>query len=119
MRQKFLKRRNKAKSRPKLIKKYMNFKIIPILLFQRQHLDIIVQSPCPPPNGTQVLSNFDYIRSNKPWESTEDTFLIALAIFYAVFALVAMLAFVFDCTKYVRSKEKSLKKGFKVTVNTP
>ncbi|XP_039748577.1 ATP-binding cassette sub-family G member 8 [Pararge aegeria] len=86
---------------------------------QRQHLDIIVQSPCPPPNGTQVLSNIDYLRANNLWETTEDTFLIALAIFYAVFALLAIIAFVFDCTKYVRSKEKSLRKGHKVTVNTP
>ncbi|XP_050681675.1 ATP-binding cassette sub-family G member 8 isoform X4 [Leptidea sinapis] len=85
---------------------------------QRQHLDIIVQSPCPPPNGTQVLSNYEYLRSEHLWD-TEDNFLIALVIFYAVFALVAISAFVFDCTKYVKSKEKRSLKGHKVTVNTP
>ncbi|XP_046960224.1 ATP-binding cassette sub-family G member 8 [Vanessa cardui] len=86
---------------------------------QRQHLDIIVQSPCPPPNGTQVLSNFEYLRSDNIWEWTEDSFLIALAIFYAVFALVAIFAFVFDCTKYVKTKERASRRGHKVTVNTP
>lgn len=87
-------------------------------LFQR-YQDIIVQSPCPPPNGTQVLSNFDYLRGNKPWEWTDESFLVALAIFYAVFALIAILAFVCDSTKYVRRKERHSMKGHKVTVNTP
>ncbi|XP_045493270.1 ATP-binding cassette sub-family G member 8 [Colias croceus] len=86
---------------------------------QRQHLDIIVQSPCPPPNGTQVLSNYDYLRSDRIWEQNEDSFLIALAVFYAVFALVAIFAFVLDCTRYAKTKERSSMKGHKVTVNTP
>ncbi|XP_032511388.2 ATP-binding cassette sub-family G member 8 [Danaus plexippus] len=86
---------------------------------QRQHLEIIVQSSCPLPNGTQVLSNFDFLRSDHIWEWTEDSFLVALSIFYAVFALVAIFAFVFDCTDYVRSKERASRKGYKVTANTP
>ncbi|CAH0728974.1 unnamed protein product, partial [Brenthis ino] len=86
---------------------------------QRQHLEIIIQSPCPPPNGTQVLSNFEYLRGDNLWEWTEDSFMIALAIFYVVFALIGMFAFVFDCTKYSKSKEKAYRKGHKVTANTP
>ncbi|XP_049866326.1 ATP-binding cassette sub-family G member 8 isoform X2 [Pectinophora gossypiella] len=86
---------------------------------QRPYPDIIVQSQCPPPNGTQVLSNFEYLRAEHLWEWTEETFLIALAVFYAVFALVAILAFVADCSKYVKRKERSLMKGHKVTINTP
>lgn len=89
------------------------------IFFQRQHLEIIVQSPCPPPNGTQVLSNYDYLKSDNIWEWTDDSFMIALAIFYAIFALVAIFAFVFDCTKYVKTKEKASRKGHKVTVNRP
>ncbi|XP_053602449.1 ATP-binding cassette sub-family G member 8 [Plodia interpunctella] len=86
---------------------------------QRPYQDIIVQSPCPPPDGTQVLSNFEYRRSNNIWETNEETFLIALAIFYGVFALVGMFAFVFDCTKYVKRKERAAMKGHKITANTP
>ncbi|KAI8429199.1 hypothetical protein MSG28_007735 [Choristoneura fumiferana] len=86
---------------------------------KQRYQDIIVQSPCPPPNGTQVLSNFEYLRGDKTWEWTEESFLVALAIFYAVFAFIAILAFVCDCTKYVRRKERHSMKGHKVTVNTP
>ncbi|XP_037961247.2 ATP-binding cassette sub-family G member 8 [Plutella xylostella] len=86
---------------------------------QRPYQDIIVQSPCPPPNGTQVLSNFDYLRSENIWEWTTESFLIALAIFYAVFALIAIIAYVLDCTNYAKRKEKRQMKGHKVTVNTP
>nr|XP_021188651.2 ATP-binding cassette sub-family G member 8 [Helicoverpa armigera]XP_021188652.2 ATP-binding cassette sub-family G member 8 [Helicoverpa armigera]WRX06076.1 ABCG14 [Helicoverpa armigera] len=86
---------------------------------QRPYQDIIVQSPCPPPNGTQVLSNFDYLRSDHLWEWTDESFLIALAIFYAVFAFVALVAFVADCTKYTKRKDLTSRKGHKVSVNTP
>lgn len=86
---------------------------------QRPYQDIIVQSPCPPPNGTQVLSNYDYLRSDHIWEYKDDSFLIALAVFYAVFAIIAIVAFVVDCTKYTKSKERNNIKGHKITVNTP
>ncbi|XP_063378876.1 ATP-binding cassette sub-family G member 8 [Cydia fagiglandana] len=86
---------------------------------QRPYNDIIVQSQCPPPNGTQVLSNYEYLRADHIWEWSQESFLIALAIFYAVFAVIALLAFVCDCTKYVRRKERNSLKGHKVTVNTP
>ncbi|XP_060801167.1 ATP-binding cassette sub-family G member 8 [Amyelois transitella] len=86
---------------------------------QRPYQDIIVQSPCPPPNGTQVLSNFEYLRLDNIWEMNEETFLIALAIFYGVFALVGIFAFVCDCTKYVKRKERAALKGHKITANTP
>ncbi|XP_041976067.1 ATP-binding cassette sub-family G member 8 [Aricia agestis] len=86
---------------------------------QRQHLGIITQSACPPPNGTQALSNYEYLRSENIWEWNEDSFLIALAIFYGVLALVAIFAFIFNCTNYVKSKQKASQKGHKVTVNTP
>lgn len=86
---------------------------------QGPYKDIIVQSPCPPPNGTQVLSNYEYLRSNHLWEWTDDTFLISLAIFYGVFAFVALVAFVADCTKYTKRKDRVSRKGHKVSVNTP
>ncbi|KPJ01586.1 ATP-binding cassette sub-family G member 8 [Papilio xuthus] len=84
---------------------------------QRPYQDIIV--PCPPPNGTQVLANYEYLRSDNIWEWNEQSFLIAMALFYAVFAIIGVLAFVLDCTKYVKSKERKSLKGHKVTVNTP
>ncbi|CAH2075533.1 unnamed protein product, partial [Iphiclides podalirius] len=86
---------------------------------QRPYQDIIVQSPCPPPNGTQVLSNYDYLNSDSVWQFKEQGFLIALAVFIAIFSLVAIFAFVLDCTKYARSKERRSLKGHKITVNTP
>ncbi|KAJ8731790.1 hypothetical protein PYW08_014520 [Mythimna loreyi] len=81
--------------------------------------DIIVQSPCPTPNGTQVLSNYEYLRSNHLWEWSEETFLIALAIFYAVFAFIGLVAFVADCTKYTKRKDRASRRGHKISVNTP
>ncbi|XP_072940988.1 uncharacterized protein [Epargyreus clarus] len=86
---------------------------------QRPHLDIIVQSPCPPPNGTQVLSNYNYLRGNHIWEWNHESFLIALAVFYAVFALLGLITFVLDCSKYAKSKDRASVKGHKITVNTP
>ncbi|KAL4710470.1 hypothetical protein ACJJTC_008872 [Scirpophaga incertulas] len=86
---------------------------------QRPYQDIIVQSPCPPPNGQQVLSNYAYLQSGKLWEWTDESFLIALAIFYGIFALIGLFAFVLDCTKYARRKDKAALKGHKVTINTP
>ncbi|KAG6464036.1 hypothetical protein O3G_MSEX014230 [Manduca sexta] len=86
---------------------------------QRPYQDIIVQSPCPPPNGTQVLSNYEYLRASHIWEHNEESFLICLAVFYAVFALIAVVAFVADCSKYAKSKARTSMKGHKVTANTP
>ncbi|CAH0626777.1 unnamed protein product [Chrysodeixis includens] len=90
---------------------------------QIPYQDIIVQSPCPPEfsrlNGTQVLSNYEYLRSNHLWEWTGDTFLISLAIFYAVFAIVAIVAFIADCSKYTKRKDRASRRGHKVSVNTP
>ncbi|CAG9784864.1 unnamed protein product [Diatraea saccharalis] len=86
---------------------------------QRPYQDIIVQSPCPPPNGKQVLSNFAYLETDKIWEWTNEGVLVALAIFYGVFALVGIFAFVLDCTKYMKKKHRASLKGHKVTMNTP
>lgn len=86
---------------------------------QRPYQDIIVQSPCPPPNGTQVLSNYEFLRSDNIWEWNGESFLIALAVFYGVFALVTIIAFVADCTKYVKSKDRRSMRGHKITLNTP
>lgn len=86
---------------------------------QRPYQDIIVQSSCPTPNGTQVLSNFDYFKSDHIWEWNNESFLIALAVFYGIFAFIGFFAFVADCTRYTKSKERASMKGHKISVNTP
>lgn len=86
---------------------------------QRPYQDIIVQSSCPTPNGTQVLSNFDYFKSDHIWEWNNESFLIALAVFYGIFAFIGFFAFVADCTRYAKSKERASMKGHKISVNTP
>lgn len=94
-------------------------RLIFLFFFQRPYPDIIVQSSCPPPNGTQVLSNYSFLKSDNIWEWTEESFLIGLAIFYVVFAVIGMIAFVADCSKYVKRKERTSVKGHKVTASTP
>lgn len=71
---------------------------------QVQHQDIIVQLPCPPPNGTQVLVNYGYLAepngfySNYYGNSTP----VAMVIFYLVCFVVGIIAFI--C--FYRSKPK-------------
>ncbi|GBP27614.1 ABC transporter G family member 16 [Eumeta japonica] len=87
---------------------------------KRPYQDIIVQAPqCPPPSGAQVLTNYDYMRGSRIWESTDESFLVALAVLYGICALVAIFAFVLNCTDYMKSKEKKARKGHKVTSNAP
>ncbi|XP_060528017.1 ATP-binding cassette sub-family G member 8 isoform X2 [Cylas formicarius] len=60
---------------------------------QIQHQDIIVQLPCPPPNGTQVLFNYGYLSSqNQVFDYGNVP--IAMLVFYVVVFAVTCLAFV-------------------------
>ncbi|KAF7272001.1 ATP-binding cassette sub-family G member 8 [Rhynchophorus ferrugineus] len=63
---------------------------------QVQHQDIIVQLPCPPPNGTQVLFNYGYLPSQNLLFDYGNV-PIAMLVFYLVFFVVVCVAFVMNC----------------------
>ncbi|KAF5281613.1 hypothetical protein FQR65_LT02933 [Abscondita terminalis] len=65
---------------------------------QVQHQDIIVQLPCPPPNGTQVLYNFGYLSKDMQFYDYGNPS-IALVVFYIVCFLVTIGAFILNCKK--------------------
>ncbi|KAJ8912901.1 hypothetical protein NQ315_017231 [Exocentrus adspersus] len=74
---------------------------------QIQHQDIIVQLPCPPPNGTSVLVNYGYLMTEKFVFDYGNTPL-AMVVFYFIFFIITCLAFTANCC---RGKNNSKRKG--------
>ncbi|KAF5298110.1 hypothetical protein FQA39_LY02534 [Lamprigera yunnana] len=70
---------------------------------QVQHQDIIVQLPCPPPNGTQVLYNFGYYIKDTQFHHY-DNIALALIIFYLICFVMSICAFIMNCNKNYKSK---------------
>ncbi|CAG9773060.1 unnamed protein product [Ceutorhynchus assimilis] len=63
---------------------------------QVQHQDIIVQLPCPPPNGTQVLFNYGYLTfQHEVFDYGNIS--IAMLVFYLIFFVVACCGFLCNC----------------------
>lgn len=73
-------------------------------LFQVQHQEIIVQLPCPPPNGTTALRNFGYLKSDK-LVYDYDNVVVAMVIFYAIFIIATCFLFIINYKKS-RYKQK-------------
>ncbi|KAF2879508.1 hypothetical protein ILUMI_26662 [Ignelater luminosus] len=69
---------------------------------QVQHQDIIVQLPCPPPNGTQVLANFGYLTTDQHFYDYGSS-PIAMVVFYIICFVVICFAFVLKCKKVNRN----------------
>lgn len=61
---------------------------------QVQHQDIIVQLPCPPPNGTQVLSYYGYLDTQHIF-NVYDNHITALLIFYCVCFVLVCFGYIF------------------------
>ncbi|KAH1005208.1 hypothetical protein HUJ04_006237 [Dendroctonus ponderosae] len=74
---------------------------------QVQHQDIIVQLPCPSPNGTQVLFNYGYLPSqNQVFDYGSAP--LALLVFYLICIVIACLGFLCNCG---RSRQKRANYG--------
>lgn len=70
-----------------------------------------MQLPCPPPNGTQVLSNFGYLLTSPHVVQTSypDT-RIALLAFYGICFVLTCFGFILNCCR--RNKQTQVfKKG--------
>ncbi|KAJ8967500.1 hypothetical protein NQ314_002815, partial [Rhamnusium bicolor] len=95
--------RNKqvTKERNKYVKNENEF------YFQVQHQDIIVQLPCPPPNGTNILINYGYSVTEGYVFDYGNT-PVAMVAFYFIFFIVTCVAFVMNCC---RSNKNSKRKG--------
>lgn len=63
-----------------------------------QHQDIIVQLPCPPPNGTQVLANFGFLTSEGHFFNYGSP-PIAMIVFYIACFAVVCIAFMLNCKR--------------------
>ncbi|XP_017770298.1 PREDICTED: ATP-binding cassette sub-family G member 8 isoform X2 [Nicrophorus vespilloides] len=73
---------------------------------QVQHKDIIVQLPCPPPNGTLVMTNFGYHSSQKEFFHYGNT-PVSLVIFYVICVALACIGFILNCCRRSRGRDKS------------
>uniref|UniRef100_A0A0U9HSG6 Putative ABCG protein n=1 Tax=Chrysomela populi TaxID=154003 RepID=A0A0U9HSG6_CHRPP len=71
---------------------------------QIQHQDIIVQLPCPPPNGTNNLRNYGFLKSDRLVVDYGNVPL-AMAIFFLISFVVACVAFL-CCGQKQRSKHR-------------
>ncbi|XP_017482849.1 PREDICTED: ATP-binding cassette sub-family G member 8 [Rhagoletis zephyria] len=78
---------------------------------QVQHQEIIVQQPCPPPNGTQVLVDFQLLPRNHildPTDSFEQTTTLALVLASVILFIVTFFIFVCNCRNTFRKKHKRM-----------
>lgn len=78
-----------------------------------QHQEIIVQQPCPPPNGTQVLVDYQLLPQDHkldPTDTYDQTTTIALLIASLFIFFVTFLVFVCNCRNIFCKKQK---KAFK------
>ncbi|XP_061391225.1 uncharacterized protein LOC133326610 [Musca vetustissima] len=76
---------------------------------QVQHQEIIVQQPCPPPNGTQVLVDFQLLPQDHKLDPTftyDQTTTVALVLASIVIFVVTFLAFVCNCRNLFCKKTK-------------
>lgn len=73
---------------------------------QVQHQDIIVQLPCPPPNGTQILGNFGYLSTQKDFYNYGNP-IAALVIFYILFFFIACISFTMHCCRRSRRSNRN------------
>ncbi|XP_045475615.1 ATP-binding cassette sub-family G member 8 [Harmonia axyridis] len=73
---------------------------------QIQHQDIIVQLPCPVPNGTQILHNYGFLDSQKEVINYENTPL-ALTIFYIACFVLTIFAFVVNFGSSKKNKQRN------------
>ncbi|XP_017086801.2 uncharacterized protein [Drosophila bipectinata] len=67
---------------------------------QVQHQEIIVQQPCPPPNGTQVLVDFELLPQQHildPMSSYDQTTTMALVLASVVVFFVTFIVFLCNC----------------------
>ncbi|XP_050303441.1 ATP-binding cassette sub-family G member 8 isoform X2 [Anthonomus grandis grandis] len=76
---------------------------------QVQHQDIIVQLPCPPPNGTQVLFNYGYLSSQHLTYDYGNAPL-AMVVFYLVFFVLACVGFMCNCGRNRKQKSSNSNK---------
>uniref|UniRef100_A0A1I8NRM9 ABC transporter domain-containing protein n=1 Tax=Stomoxys calcitrans TaxID=35570 RepID=A0A1I8NRM9_STOCA len=76
---------------------------------QVQHQEIIVQQPCPPPNGTQVLVDFQLLPQDHKLDPTftyDQTTSLALALTSIIIFFVTFFVFVCNCRQMFCKKQK-------------
>ncbi|TMW46795.1 hypothetical protein DOY81_008118, partial [Sarcophaga bullata] len=76
---------------------------------QVQHQEIIVQQPCPPPNGTQVLVDYQLLPQDHkldPTDTYDQTTSIALVIASLVLFFITFIVFVCNCRNVFCKKQK-------------
>jgi len=74
-----------------------------------QHQEIIVQQPCPPPNGTEVLVDFQLIPQYHVLDSSssfDQTTTLALVLTSIILFFLTFILFVCNCSKTLCKKRK-------------
>lgn len=77
------------------------------LASQVQHQEIIVQQPCPPPNGTQVLLDFQLLPEQHvldPTASYDQTTSLALVLASVLIFCLTFFIFVCNCRGAFRKR---------------
>ncbi|XP_056632614.1 ATP-binding cassette sub-family G member 8 isoform X1 [Diorhabda sublineata] len=80
---------------------------------QIQHQDIIVQLPCPPPNGTNILKTFGFLKTDNLTFDYGDP-AIAMGVFYCILFIVACFSFTIQY-----GRRKNYQQKGKNNANTP
>ncbi|CAG9840598.1 unnamed protein product, partial [Diabrotica balteata] len=75
---------------------------------QIQHQDIIVQLPCPPPNGTNSLKSFGYLKSDNLTYDYDNP-VIAMGVFYCIFFVISCLMFALNLCRSRRRRRQDAK----------
>ncbi|EDW84740.1 uncharacterized protein Dwil_GK14275 [Drosophila willistoni] len=76
---------------------------------QVQHQEIIVQQPCPPPNGTQVLVDFQLLPQQHvldPTHNYDQTTSMALVLASVLVFCLTFIVFVCNCRRACRSANR-------------
>lgn len=72
-----------------------------------QHQEIIVQQPCPPPNGTQVLHDFQLLPQQHVLDATlnyDQTTTLALLLGSVLLFCLTFIIFVCNCRGACRKR---------------
>lgn len=80
--------------------------------FKVQHQEIIVQQPCPPPNGTEILADHLFLRKNHILDSNDQEMTTVIALILTSFILFVLTSFIFIFNIrriFKKSKNSSIK----------
>lgn len=80
-----------------------------LIELQIQRYEIIVQQPCPVPNGTLVLADFKLLPQDHILDTHDmvESSVIALVLGAVILFMLTFIVFVFNCRRIFKKEKKS------------